>query len=171
MKLLIIGDSHGNIVNLKHVMGFAKHIKCGAVIHTGDWNNLKSLETVFNFNIPIYTVQGNADIDPKLIKKLKIRSEKFSEDFLKFKIGGVKIGVVHRFAKDKQQVANDCSVIFTGHYHSQKEWEVDGIKIIRPGALENGINFAVYSIAESHDTKTKMVEFINHDKLRRASQT
>lgn len=159
MKILVIGDSHGNIANLKHVMGFAKSINAGAVIHTGDWNNLKSLETVFNFNIPIYTVQGNADIDPKLIKKLKIRSEKFSEDFLKFKIGGVKIGVVHRFAKDQQLMAKDCAVLFTGHYHSQKEWEIDGVKIIRPGALENGINFAVY------DTKTKMIEFVNHDKI------
>lgn len=155
MKLLIIGDSHGNIANLKHVMGFAKHIKVKAVIHTGDWNDLKSLETVFNYNIPIYTVLGNADIDPKLIRKLKMFSKKFSEDFLKFKIGGVKIGVVHRFTKDKQQVANDFSVIFTGHYHSQKEWEIDDIKIIRPGALENGTNFAIF------DTKTKMVEFIN----------
>jgi putative phosphoesterase len=155
MKLLIIGDSHGNIANMKHVMGFAKHIKCGAVIHTGDWNNLKSLETVFNYNIPIYTVQGNADIDPKLIRKLNIRAEKFSEDFLKFKLSGIRFGVVHRFAKDQQLMAKDCSVVFTGHYHSQKEWEQDGINIIRPGALENGINFAVY------DTKTKMVEFIH----------
>lgn len=163
MKLLVIGDSHGNIANLKHVLGFAKHIKCGGVIHTGDWNNLKSLETVFNYNIPVYTVQGNADIDPKLIRKLKIFPKKFSEDFLKFKIDGVKIGVVHRFTKDQQLIANDCSVVFTGHYHSQKEWEIDGVKIIRPGALENGINFAVF------DTKTKMVEFINDYKLRKTS--
>lgn len=159
MKLLIIGDSHGNISNLKHVLGFAKKIKVAAVIHTGDWNNLKSLETVFNYNIPIYTVLGNADIDPKLIIKLKIRSEKFSDDFLKFKIGGIKVGVVHRFSKDQQLMAKGCSVVFSGHYHSQKEWEIDGVKIIRPGALENGINFAVF------DTKTKMVEFINHDKI------
>lgn len=163
MKILVIGDSHGNIANLKHVMGFAKHIKCGAVIHTGDWNNLKSLETVFNYNIPIYTVKGNADIDPKLIRKLKIRSEKFSEDFLKFKLDRIKIGIVHRFTKDQQLrssfaiKANGCSVVFTGHWHSQKEWEQDGVKIIRPGALENGINFAVF------DTKTKMVELVNEN--------
>lgn len=156
MKLLIIGDSHGNIANLKHVMGFAKHIKVKAVIHTGDWNDLKSLETVFNYNIPIYTVLGNADIDPKLIRKLKIKAEKFTEDFLKFKIGGVKIGVVHHFTKDKQQNDKDCSVVFTGHYHSQKEWEIGDIKTVRPGALENGISFAIF------DTETMIIEFI-HD--------
>jgi putative phosphoesterase len=159
MKILVIGDSHGNIANLKHVLGFGKHIKCKAVIHTGDWNNIKSLETVFNYNIPIYAVLGNADIDPKLIKKLKIRSEKFSEDFLKFKLDGINFGAVHRFTKDQQLMAIDCSFVFTGHYHSQKEWEADGIKIIRPGALENKIEFAVF------DTVTKIVEFINHDKI------
>ncbi len=158
MKLLIIGDSHGNIANLKHVLGFAKYIKCKAVIHTGDWNNLKSLETVFNYNIPIYTVLGNADIDPKLISKLKIRAEKFSEDFLKFKIDGVKIGVIHKFIIHNLSFI-DQDVVFTGHYHSQKEWEQDGVKIIRPGALENRINFAVF------DTKAKEIEFINHDKI------
>lgn len=160
-----MGDSHNNISNLRHVMGFAKHIKCMAVIHTGDWNNLKSLETVFNYNIPIYTVLGNADIDPKLIQNLKIRSQNYNEKFLKFTVGGVKVGVVHRLASDQlpkveiQLRYKDCSVLFTGHYHSQKEWEVGGIKIIRPGALENGINFVVF------DTKTKMVEFINNDQI------
>ncbi len=159
MKIVIFGDSHNNIANIKHVMGFAKHIKCGAVVHTGDWNNLKSLETVFNYNIPIYTVLGNADIDPKLIKKLKIFPKKFSDHILKIKIDGIKIGIVHRFIVDQKIKFKDCSVVFTGHYHSQKEWEIDGVKIIRPGALENKIEFTVF------DTKTKLVEFINHDKI------
>lgn len=156
MKLLVIGDSHGNIANLKHVMGFAKSINAGVVIHTGDWNDLKSLETVFNYNIPIYTVLGNADIDERIANRLqRIGKTNFNREFLKFKIGGIKIGVVHHFVKDQQLMAKDCLTIFTGHYHSQKEWEVDGIKIIRPGALENGINFAIF------DTETKMVEFIH----------
>ena len=148
MKLLIIGDSHGNIANLKHVMGFAKSINAVAVIHTGDWYNFDSIKIVKDYGIPLYTCIGNADIDPRF--KL--------EKSVKLEIDGITIRVVHRPTKDYFQMAKDCSVVFTGHYHSQKEWEVDGIKIIRPGALENGINFAVF------DTKTKVVEFINHDK-------
>jgi predicted phosphodiesterase len=49
----------------------------------------------------------------------------------------------------------DLDVVFTGHYHSQKIWEIDGIKIVRPGDLENKINFGVY------DTKTGETELIN----------
>ncbi len=156
MKILVIGDSHGNIANLTHVMGFAKSIKTKAVIHTGDWNTLKSLETVFNYNIPIYTSLGNADIDPKLVRKLKMFSKRFSESLLVVTINKLRIGVVHKLKVIDYGLLKDLDTVFTGHYHSQKEWIIDGIKIVRPGALENNINFAVF------DTKTKMVEFI-HD--------
>ncbi len=163
MKILVIGDSHGNIANLKHVLGFAKTIKVKAVIHTGDWNNVKSLATVINFNIPLYAVLGNADIDPELSRKLKLFSKKFSEDFLKFKIDGTKIGVVHKFNNYKDNLLK-LDVIFSGHYHSQltkryTDNEGNFYNMIQPGALENGINFAVF------DTKTNKVELINHDKI------
>ena len=55
-------------------MGFAKNIKMGAVIHAGDWNNAESVEIVLSFGIPLYTVLGNADIDPKIKEKLKSKS-------------------------------------------------------------------------------------------------
>jgi len=79
------------------------------------------------------------------------------EKYVKLEIDGITIGIVHRLIKDYLQIAKDCSVVFTGHYHSQKEWEDGGIKVIRPGALENGINFAIF------DTKNKSVEFMRQD--------
>lgn len=141
MKILVIGDSHGNIANLKHVMGFAKNIGACAVIHTGDWNNLKSLETVLEYKIPLYSCLGNADIDPNF---------KF-EELIKFEIDSIKIGVTHNIRKIKEDI-EDFDIIFCGHRHYQNH---EG-NIVSPGALENGINFAVF------DTKTKMVEFV-HD--------
>ena len=154
MKILVIGDSHGNISNLKHVMGFAKKMDIGSVIHTGDWNNLKSLETVLEYEIPVYSCLGNADISPELNKQLNFSCEKFGKDYLEFEIGGRKIYLVHRLLKrDTNYLGKDF--VFTGHYHSQKTWEQNGVKIVRPGGLENDINFAVY------DTKTNEVEFIH----------
>lgn len=146
MKILIISDSHGNIQNLRHVLGFAKKIKCGAVIHCGDWNNLESVNTVINFNIPLYTVIGNADIADNIKYKYK--------KYLEIKIDNKKILIIHKYhiPTSKFQIPD---IIFTGHYHSQKMWEENGITIVRPGALENSINFAVY------DTISGKVEFIN----------
>ena len=146
MKILVIGDSHGNVANLKHVMGFAKKFNANAVIHTGDWNSLECVKTVLSFNIPLYSVLGNADISPEINKKFK--------NLLKFTLDGKSIYLVHKFLKnDVNHMGKD--IVFTGHYHSQKIWEADGIRIVRPGALEKTINFAVY------DTKTNDVELIN----------
>ncbi|KKR62027.1 MAG: hypothetical protein UU02_C0050G0003 [Candidatus Woesebacteria bacterium GW2011_GWA1_40_43] len=82
MKILIISDSHGNIANLNHVMGFAKKYRVTSVIHAGDWNNLESVETVLSYEIPLHAVLGNADIDPTIGKQLRVKSEKFDENFL-----------------------------------------------------------------------------------------
>lgn len=146
MKIIVIGDSHGNIANLKHVMGFAKTIGSKAVIHTGDWNNLKSVETVLEYGIPLYSCLGNGDIDPDF---------KFKE-FIEFKIDGIKIGLTHKPVNvNKYFNDNDVDVVFCGHWHTKDESYMGKIRVIRPGALENDINFAVF------DTETKMVEFIH----------
>lgn len=144
MKILVIGDSHNNISNLRHVMGYGIKIKAQAVIHTGDWSNFDNIKTVTDFGIPLYSCLGNADIDPNFDLK----------DFLEFEIDGKKIYLVHRLLKkDTKYIVKD--IVFTGHYHSQKIWEQDGVKIVRPGALEKEINFAVY------DTKTNEVELFH----------
>lgn len=154
MKIVVIADSHGNLTNLRHVLGFAQKIGIEAVIHCGDWDNFKAVETVLSFKIPLYSVLGNADIDVWIREKLRAKSQKFAEKFLEFKIDGRKIGIVHHFRYQKLNIGQ-LNILFFGHYHQQGEFEKDGVKIVNPGALEKEINFAIY------DTKTDGVEFIN----------
>ena len=150
MKILVISDSHGNIANLKHVMGFARKIRAGGIIHCGDWNNEVAVETVLSYKIPVYSVLGNADIDPKMGKK-------FKRVYLEFKLGGKKIGVIHNI-KNLEAKNINLDIIFFGHWQKQKDIFWNGVRAINPGALENGINFAVY------DTTTNGVEFVEDDK-------
>jgi putative phosphoesterase len=155
MKVLVISDSHGHISNLKHVMGFAKKYKIDAVIHCGDWNTLESVETVLSFGIPLYTVLGNADVRVEVIEKLKAKSEKFSETFLELELEGRKIGITHKPSDLKKHFdGKKLDIIFNGHMHSKDETEVNGTKVVRPGALINGNNFAIY------DTDSGKIEFI-----------
>jgi len=158
MKLLVISDSHGHIANLKHVLGFAKRIGVSAVIHAGDWNTIESVEAVLSFGIPFYTVLGNADVREDVIQKLKIKSQKFSEDFLEFELGGRKIGITHKPSDVKKFFGGKkLDVIFTGHWHSKDESILGNMKVIRPGAVVRGNNFAVY------DTDKNEVEFIEDE--------
>ncbi len=154
MKIIIISDSHGNIANLKLVMGFAKKIKAGAVIHCGDWDNLKSVEEVLLSSIPVYAVLGNADIHSEIKDRLRERAKEFNEKYLEFSLGVRKIGVVH-YIRDLV-ISDKLDVIFSGHRHFKSEKIVEGVKVVSPGALHSvKPSFAVY------DTDIKGVEFFD----------
>ena len=156
MKTLVISDSHGNIANIKHVMGFAKEIKAKAVIHCGDWDNVESVEEVLSFKIPLYAILGNADIDHDVEEVLRFNAKGFDSDFLKFEIDGRKIGIIHN-AKDLQLKSPGVDIVFSGDWHSKDETMINFTKFIRPGALINGINFAVY------ETINNTVEFFEDE--------
>ncbi|KKP80926.1 MAG: hypothetical protein UR80_C0014G0002 [Parcubacteria group bacterium GW2011_GWB1_35_5] len=53
----------------------------------------------------------------------------------------------------------NLDIIFFGHWQKQKDIFWNGVRAINPGALENGINFAVF------DTVTKSVEFVNENQI------
>jgi putative phosphoesterase len=158
MKVLVISDSHGNVANLKHVMGFGKKIKVGVVIHCGDWDTIETVDAVLSFGIPLFTVLGNADIREDVIQKLKVKSQKFNEKFLVIELGGRKIGITHKPSDNKKYFLDKkLDIIFNGHLHSKYESKETPIKVVRAGALINGINFAVY------ETRTNQVGFVQPD--------
>lgn len=154
MKIVVVSDSHGNIANLKHVLGFAKEIEVGAIIHCGDWDNLQAVEVVLASRIPVYGVLGNADIEPGINEKLKMKSTKFGKSFLQFEIDGRKIGAVHQLTFNHQQSTISLEILFYGHTHRQEELVVDGSRVVNPGALVKEICFAVY------DTETNKVDLV-----------
>lgn len=154
MKILVISDSHGHIANLKAVMNIAQESKMGAVIHCGDWDNLEAVETVLSYKIPLYSVLGNADIDSDVEDTLRGECKKFDPHLLSLEFEGKKIGVIH-FASVKNEKLYDYKIIFSGHLHSKEQKIINFTKFVRPGALINGINFAVY------ETITGEVEFVN----------
>ena len=154
MKILVISDSHGNIANLKAVMMIGKKAGVRAVIHCGDWADLASFDAVLSYNIPIYSVLGNADVDSDLEEALSLECKKYDPHLLKLKIDGRKIGVIHN-VDFKNEKLYEFNIVFSGHLHSKEEKIVNWTKFVRPGALINGINFAIY------ETITGEVEFVN----------
>ncbi|HJY98094.1 MAG TPA: metallophosphoesterase family protein [Patescibacteria group bacterium] len=156
MKILVISDSHGHIANLKQVVGFAKKYKVEAIIHCGDWDNVESAEVVLSPGIPLYSVLGNADITQEVEEYLKFNAKKFEPEFLKLEIDGRKVGIIHNVKKGDKRFEG-LGIVFSGHYHSKEERVIDFVKFVRPGAIINGINFAVY------ETETNEVEFISDE--------
>jgi uncharacterized protein len=154
MKILIISDSHGHIANLKQVLEIGKKFGVKAVIHCGDWDNLDSFRAAQTFGIPIYSVLGNADVDSDLEDALKFECKKYDPYLLELEFEGKKIGVIHR-ADLKNEKLFEFKTVFSGHYHSKEEKTINWTKFVRPGALINGINFAIY------ETVSGTIEFVN----------
>ena len=154
MKLLIIGDSHGHITNLKTVMEIGEKADVKAVIHCGDWDNIESVEAVLSFGIPLYTVLGNADVEEGLEEYIKFNAKMFDPFFLKIQLDDRKIGIIHKVKKDDTRF-DGLGVVFSGHYHSGEVKMINFTKFVRPGAILNGINFAIYQ------TETNEVELVS----------
>ncbi len=154
MKILIVSDSHGHIANIKAVMEIAKKADVKAVIHCGDWDNVESIKAVLDYDLPLYTIMGNADVDSSIEEYLKFNSKKFDPHFLKFTLDGRRIGVTHRVKEDFIKSVDSLDIVFSGHYHSKEEKMFNFVKFVRPGALLNGINFAIY------ETETNEVQFV-----------
>lgn len=134
-------------------MDIAKKTNIEAVVHCGDWDNIESIEAVLAFGIPLYTILGNADVDSEMETYLRLNAKKFDPDYLKFELGGRKIGVTHRVRMNDPR-HDKLDIVFSGDTHSAESKVVDFRKFVRPGALINGINFAVY------ETETNEVEII-----------
>ena len=155
MKIIVFSDSHGNIANIKLVLGFAKEIKADAIIHCGDWDNLKSVEEVLLSEVPFYAVLGNADIHQDVKDLLEDKAKGFNEKFLKISLDNRKIGVIHNI-KDLTLSDKDFDIIFCGHTHFRSESLVNGIRVVNPGTIHSiKPSFAVY------DTGTNKVESLD----------
>lgn len=158
MKILIISDSHDNIVRLRHVIGFAKTEGFAAVIHCGDWNTPLAISEISKVGIKIYGVLGNADINPQMEQQLFEVCENFDPDFLSLNLDELKIGVCHYPAKlDAVIESQEYDVLFCGHTHIKKHEYRGKTQIINPGALHRTLSpsFGVF------ETETKEVEIVN----------
>ena len=155
MKITVFSDSHGNIANIKLVLGFAKKIKAGAIIHCGDWDNLKSAEEVLLSKFPLYAVLGNADIHQETKDLLEDKAKRFNKKFLKISLDNRKIGVIHNI-KDLTLSDKDFDIIFCGHTHFRSESLVNGIRVVNPGTIHS-----IKPSSAVYDTGTNKVESLD----------
>lgn len=158
MRIVIFSDSHGNIARIRHVLGFAKEISASAVIHCGDWDNVEAVRTVLEYGIPLYSVLGNADIDPEVEKILSAGSKKFSHDFLEFEKADKIIAVCHYPGQLRAGMEiSPIDIGFHGHTHKRKDERLGNTKLVNPGAISrtDSPSFAVYDLGRD------VVEFID----------
>ncbi|MBI4029017.1 MAG: YfcE family phosphodiesterase [Candidatus Blackburnbacteria bacterium] len=162
MKVLAISDTHGNINNIRHVVGFAKSEKFGAIFHCGDFSTTQDVAEVLCSGLPLYAVTGNADEAryDEIWSVLDSNSAVHcAPDVLEFTLDGRKIAMAHQPEKVSGQIkSGNFDAVFHGHLHTAARVEMcDKTLVVNPGALgaTTKPSFAVY------DTTTNTAEIID----------
>lgn len=156
MKVLVISDTHGNLGAIKHLVGFAKTEKLGAIIHCGDFSTPQDAVEVLRANIPVYTVMGNADEARYQEIWSALEGAAKRGDTIEFELGDMKIAIGHQPEKVKEFInSGNFDAVFHGHLHmSAGVKKIDNTLVVNPGALGSTIkpSFAIYDTDTNYAT-------------------
>lgn len=129
MKILVIGDTHGQLNKVREI--YSKLTNIDLIAHTGDFIH-DGISLGKEFNVPVVSVKGNCD-------------GSFSDD--DFEIIETEYGrimVTHGHMQNVNYHLNtlmykameeNCKAVFFGHTHRSLIEENNGIHFVNPGSL------------------------------------
>jgi putative phosphoesterase len=142
MKLLVISDSHGNYshaLKAHQLAGPVDHI-----IHLGDGSEDARLMAEV-LEVPVHRVAGNCDYEPQLPRELTLE---FGDTRVLITHGnsqGVKSGLGLLVERGMEVGA---SLVLYGHTHLPSVESAEGMLLVNPGPLKEGLpgSFAVITV-------------------------
>lgn len=141
MRILVVSDIHGSILDLNYVLEkekFDKLFILGDLYYHGPRNNLpegynpKEVSKVLNsLKEKIVCVRGNCDAEvDQMISEFSIL------DRADIEIDGVKYTLTHGHHYNEDNLPKDCGdVLLHGHTHVKTMIEKENIKIVNPGSI------------------------------------
>ena len=130
MRILVLSDSHGDFFSMKRAIEAQPTAEVVVFLGDGHYDFEKAKPLLEGKRI--YEIQGNNDFHCKYPKNQVIEE------------GGLKIYITHgHYEYVKSSLGrlitlskrNNCQLALYGHTHTQKEDNVDGIKLFCPCAL------------------------------------
>ena len=137
IKILVVSDIHypDRISNIPDLSEYAENVNL--IFATGDFTNIKVLEHLKSFNVPVVAVYGNMD-------SLTLK-QSLSETYI-IKIEGLKIGLYHGNGppnRIEQRVKNSfkkkLDAYIFGHSHKPMNKNIDGAFYFNSGALSGRV--------------------------------
>lgn len=166
MKIAVISDTHGNLVNIQTALEEIKKEGAGLIIHCGDIGGPETLEVFRKFRGKVFVILGN--MDKGYFSDEDLRSGRFSNakifgsaepkanEYGEVEIDGKKIAFAH-FPEIAQDLAKSqkYDLVFYGHTHRPSQEKIGKTELINPGNLAGLLyrpSFAIY------DTQTDKLE-------------
>lgn len=139
MKIAIVSDTHGNVVNFKKVVSWLNGQNIKIILHCGDIGSPESLkESLEEFEGNFYGVLGNMDMDYKILisEYNKIPKCAVKENIFETEINGKKIAIIHFPDKAKKLAeSGKFDIVFYGHTHKPWQEKMKNCFLINPGEL------------------------------------
>lgn len=129
MKILVISDTHRQILYLKDVLERVGEID--ALIHLGDVEGQEEYIRS-RLSCPTYIVCGNNDFFSDLPKELELELEGHRI----FLTHGhyYRVSMTTALIKD-EAIARNCDIAMFGHTHRPELRREDGVTLVNPGSL------------------------------------
>jgi putative phosphoesterase len=171
MRVVIVSDSHDNIINIDKMLKYVNGEKIKTMLHCGDVCAPAVLKYFAEkFKGDIYHVYGNVDGDREMMEKI---SQEFKDMYLLGdkgtpKIYGLKykIGMVHYpdMAKEMAKSRN-YDIVFYGHDHKpwianieikDKKTGKKKVQLVNPGTLAGLFQKATFAVWDTDKNKLEL---------------
>ena len=137
MKLGILSDTHNHTQNLQRALTIFRNRSVSTLIHCGDMTSPNTAELLADFCV--FAVTGNMDMNTGLLESTlrKMNRENSLSATFTGEIEGVSIAATHSHRGNVPDLAANgrFTYIFHGHTHRRRDEQVNGTRIINPGAL------------------------------------
>ena len=139
MKIIVVSDTHGSRDALKRVMELNSN--ADVVVHCGDSRGEMEEIKMRYPDKKYYEVAGNCDFGSTLPLTLTFECDGFKYMVTHGHAYNVKFGLGKLYYAAKEAGAD---AVFFGHTHSACDDEIEGLRLINPGACGGiGATFAV----------------------------
>lgn len=137
MKIGILSDTHNHTQNLQQAITLFRSRGITTLIHCGDMTSPNTAELLKDFRI--IAVTGNMDMNMGRLESTlkKLNPENSLSATFTGEIEGVSIAATHSHRGNVPELAANgrYTYIFHGHTHRRRDEQLNGTRIINPGAL------------------------------------
>lgn len=158
--LAVFSDLHKNYLNLEKFLNYLKEQNIKIAIGCGDTEEKELLEKILQDNIKLFYALGNADYFSKN-DLAENNNLEIGKDFLKIKIGSLKIACTH-YPQEAQKLAlnNQLDFVFFGHTHKPEIKKINSTVLLNPGTL-GGIYYQPSFALVDEKTKKFELKLLN----------
>jgi len=169
LKVVIVSDSHDNLLNVGKFAAYVTSIGVDLIIHLGDYVSPFTLKKFLSLNVRLLGVFGNNDGDKLLLLKSLGDIGVIYDAPLETDIDGFKTLLLHGFGsrelteKVVRYLANSSGydLILYGHTHTYNVEKYGSTVVVNPGTLSGYL--AEYPTIAVFDTKDLSISIIDID--------